>query len=86
MRRMSRRVGYALPAAVAASLIATGCGGSNAPRVPKTAPVSSTAPRTTAPTVSSTPKTTAPKSTTAVSPPTTTQRGGLGGGSGGGGS
>ncbi|MEV0029673.1 hypothetical protein [Nocardia sp. NPDC050793] len=78
---MSRRVAYALPAAVAASLLATGCGSAQPKKAPKpAASVTTTAPRTT----QSAPRTTVPQPSTATKPPTTTERGGLGGGSNGG--
>ncbi|MCP2288745.1 hypothetical protein APR08_001659 [Nocardia amikacinitolerans] len=86
-RRMSRRVAYALPAAVAASLLATGCGSTQPRKAPKPpTSVTTTAPRT-APSTTQSPRTTLPQQPTATKPPTTTtERGGLGGSSGGSGS
>ncbi|MFE6861275.1 hypothetical protein [Nocardia sp. NPDC057668] len=83
----SRQVTYALPAAVAVSLLVTGCGGSNRPATPKPVVSSSTQKTTTAPRTTTSPgSTTKPGLTKPQAPVTTTERGGLGGsGSGGGG-
>lgn len=76
----SRRVTYALPAAVAVSLLITGCGGSSRPSTPKPVVSSTTVKATT-----TAPKTTSPGLSKPQSPATTTERGGLGGSGGGGG-
>lgn len=68
-KRMSRRVAYALPAAVAASLIATGCGSAGKSPKPK-APVSTSVSKPAVTSSQAVPRTTtssaAPKALTSV--------------------